>query len=162
MRFCRPDYQFSRASEITPEFLEREGYKGLLLDLDNTLLPHGGEGRVPEDLRSWVAELLARGYRLALVTNATPERVARAAEELEVPALAMAAKPLPRGFRWGLGVLGLDRGKVLVVGDQVFTDVLGGKIMGLATALVEPLAPGGLPHTRCLRRVELWCRKRWG
>ena len=150
----RPEFVLERVTDLTPEHLRLLGTRGLLLDLDNTLLPPNHEGPVPSEIRNWIEELRQAGVRVALVTNAKPRRVRRVVEELGIPGVGPVGKPLPLGFLWGLRRLGLPREQVLVVGDQVFTDLLGARILGLRAALVRPLARDALPSTRWLRRLE--------
>jgi len=154
-----PELRLLRVTELTPERLKALGVRGLLLDLDNTLLPPKDPGPLPEEIQRWAEGLKAHGIRLALVTNAKPHRVRRAAAALGVPGAGPVAKPLPFGFLWGLKVLGLPKDEVLAVGDQVFTDLLGARLLGLRFALVEPLAEDALPHTRWLRGLEQRYRK---
>ncbi len=158
MAICKPDFVLRRPWELDPEALTQAGVGGVLLDLDNTLVPYGYEGPVPDAVAAWLGDLKARGIAAALVTNARPGRTRRWGEKLGVPALPLAAKPLPFGIYWGARVLGVPRARLLLVGDQVFTDLLGGKLAGVKTALVLPLAPHELPHTRWLRRLERRCR----
>ena len=156
---CEPDLWLEGVTELTPERLKALGVKGLLLDLDNTLLPPKAEGPLSDEVRRWAEELKAKGIRLALVTNAKPHRVRRAARELGIPGAGPVGKPLPFGFYWGLKKLGLPKRAVLAVGDQVFTDLLGARLAGLRFALVRPLAEDALGHTRVLRRLESRCLK---
>ncbi len=149
-----PELRLARVTELTPKRLSELGVRGLLLDLDNTLLPPKDPGPLPEEVRRWAEALKGHGIRLALVTNARPHRVRQAAALLGVPGAGPVAKPLPFGFLWGLKALGLPKDEVLAVGDQVFTDLLGARLLGLRFALVEPLAEDALPHTRWLRRFE--------
>jgi len=156
---CEPDLRLKRATELTPKKLEALGVKGLLLDLDNTLLAPKDEGPLPEEVRRWAEALKQHGIGIALVTNAKPRRVRRAARELGVPGAGPVGKPLPFGFYWGLKKLKLPKSAVLAVGDQVFTDLLGARLAGLRFALVEPLDQDALRHTRWLRTLESRCLK---
>ena len=146
-----------RVTELTPAWLEELGVRGLLLDLDNTLLAPADEGPPSQEVFAWAETLKRAGLKLALVTNAKPQRVRRVARVLGVPGAGPVAKPLPFGYLWGLRTLGLPRSQVLAVGDQVFTDLLGARLAGLRFALVEPLAKDALAHTRWLRRLERRC-----
>jgi len=134
--------------------------RGLLLDLDNTLIPADHEGPLPDEVLAWAQGLKAAGVRLALVTNAWPHRIRRASRALGVPGIGPVGKPLPLGFWLGLKALGIKPEEALVVGDQVFTDLLGARLAGLRVALVEPVAQDPLPHTRWLRRFEHLCKER--
>lgn len=138
---------------LTPDVLDEHGLLGLLLDLDETLLPAGAA--VPsEQVRAWAAALRGDGIGLAIVSNGTPERVASVGAALSVPAAALAGKPSRRAYRRGLEALDLPAHAVAMVGDQLFTDVLGAHLAGLRSVLVSPLSRGGLPHTRVLRHLE--------
>lgn len=154
MRLLFPAARFERPWQIAPSWLHARGLKGLLLDLDNTLIPYGYEGPAPEPLRAWLDELKRSGIAACLVTNAKPGRTRRWARKLGLPGIALVGKPLPFGFVWGMKQLGLKRSELAVVGDQIFTDVLGGNLLGLTTILVAPLSDRGLPHTRWVRTLE--------
>ena len=152
----RPELKVSRVTELSPKRLKELGVRGLLLDLDNTLMPPNSETPAP-GVEEWLAELKAAGVPVMLVANAKPARLKRAARRLGLPAVGPVGKPLPFGFLYGLWRLGLGRDEVLAVGDQVFTDLLAARLAGVRFALVEPLAEDSLPHTRWLRRFE----RRW-
>jgi len=125
----------------------------MLVDLDNTLLPRD-TNEVPDDLRAWASDLRAKGFKVCLVSNNWHERVKTVAEELGFDLVAKAVKPLPFAFLRALSKASSTRRQAVVVGDQLFTDVLGGKMLGMTTVLVEPLSATDLPHTLLLRRLE--------
>uniref|UniRef100_A0A831U5P3 YqeG family HAD IIIA-type phosphatase n=1 Tax=Thermus islandicus TaxID=540988 RepID=A0A831U5P3_9DEIN len=136
---------------LTPEWLRARGLKGVVLDLDNTLLPYGEEDLSPA-YRAWLLEL-RREAPIYLLSNALPERFARIQKRLGLPGHAPALKPW-LGFRRALAALGLPPGEVAVVGDQVFTDVLGGNLVGAYTVLVPPLKEREFFYTRFIRMLE--------
>ena len=109
---------------------------------------------MPGELREWVRDLADRGFRVCLVSNNWHERVSTVAEELGFELVAKAVKPLPFAFLRALSKLGSTRRSSVVVGDQLFTDVLGGKLLGMRTVLVLPLSTYDLPHTLMLRKLE--------
>ncbi|WP_034386559.1 YqeG family HAD IIIA-type phosphatase [Deinococcus sp. YIM 77859] len=161
MSLLRPDDVIAHVHDITPEFLAARGLRGLLLDLDNTLIPYGSyEERA--DVMHWAAELRRAGIRLYLLSNATSRRARFWIEKLGFEGIGMAGKPNPRAFRRALSQLGLPPQQVGMVGDQLFTDVLGGNLAGMHTILVRPLAVNALPHTRAARRLERAVLKRYG
>jgi hypothetical protein len=98
--------------------------------------------------------VVAAGFRVCLVSNNWHERVHTAAEELGFGLVSRAVKPLPFAFLTALKRVESSRKRAAVVGDQVFTDVLGGKLAGIRTVLVQPLSSSDLPHTLFLRRLE--------
>lgn len=148
-----PDYYYRGVHDIDLEALRERGIDTLLVDLDNTLLPRD-TSEVPEALRTWASDAASAGFRVCLVSNNWHERVHGVAEELDVELVAKALKPLPFAFLRALRLVGSVRSRAAVVGDQMFTDVLGGRWLGMVTVLVTPLSESDLPHTLMLRRIE--------
>jgi hypothetical protein len=148
-----PDYYLKSVHEIDLDELKSDGIDTLLIDLDNTLLPRD-TNEVPDELRAWAAEVRDRGFSVCLVSNNWHERVKGVADELGFCLVPKAVKPLPFAFLKALTLTGSSRAKACVVGDQLFTDILGGKLLGIRTVLVSPLSETDLPHTLALRRLE--------
>ncbi|WP_038070992.1 YqeG family HAD IIIA-type phosphatase [Thermus scotoductus] len=136
---------------LTPKWLEERGLKGVILDLDNTLLPYGEEEPLPEH-QAWLEALKAE-VPVYLLSNALPDRFARIQGRLGLPGHAPALKPW-LGFQRALKALGLPPQEVAVVGDQIFTDVLGGNLVGAYTVLVPPLREREFFYTRFIRMLE--------
>jgi HAD superfamily phosphatase (TIGR01668 family) len=149
----RPDAFARRLATISLEDLAARGFRGIIVDLDNTLVGYGQEHILPDDA-AWIARARAGDFRVCLVSNNFDERVRRVGSELGVPAISSALKPLPRGFREALTVLGTRKDETVVVGDQLFTDVLGAKLLGLHAILTEPLVAHDWLGTRVLRFFE--------
>lgn len=161
MSLLRPGDVIDHVSQITPEFLAARGLRGLVLDLDNTLVPYGSYAEA-EDIVRWAAELRSAGVGLYLLSNATGKRATFWLARLNFAGVGMAGKPNPQAFRRAAAALALPPQQVGMVGDQVFTDVLGGNLAGLHTVLVRPLATNALPHTRAARRLERLVLRRYG
>ncbi|MDP9764759.1 YqeG family HAD IIIA-type phosphatase [Deinococcus enclensis] len=161
MSLLKPGDVLAHFSDITPEFLAARGLRGLLLDLDNTLVPYGSYAD-EHDMAAWTHDLRAAGIRLYLLSNATSRRADLWLSRLGFDGVGMAGKPHPRAYRRAVGKLGLRPEQVGMVGDQVFTDVLGGNLAGLYTILVRPLADNALPHTRAARVLEGLVLRRYG
>ncbi len=149
----RPDSYAERLNSVSLEDLSAAGITGVIVDLDNTLVGYGQEHLSGDDA-AWIAAALARGFRICLVSNNFTGRVERVAQELGVPGISSALKPLPRGFAQALKVLGTPKAGTVVVGDQLFTDVLGAKLIGLRCILTEPLVAHDWYGTRVLRFFE--------
>ncbi len=156
----RPKAVLPGLTHLTPGFLRARGLKGVILDLDNTLLPYEAE-EVPEDVLAWLQELKEAGIPVYLLSNARPCRFRRIQAALGLPGHAPAFKPW-FGFRKAIRALGLNPGEVAVVGDQVFTDVLGGNLAGGYTVLVPPLADREFFYTRFIRLLEAPFRRLGG
>ncbi len=148
-----PDLYITRVLDLDFDALTAEGVDTLLVDLDNTLLPRD-TNVVPPELKQWSRDAREHGMTLCLVSNNWHERVHSVARELDCLLVAKAVKPLPFAFLRALKLCGSSRKSAVVIGDQLFTDVLGGKLLGMRTALVEPLSATDLPHTLALRRLE--------
>jgi len=124
--------------DITDELLDRNHIKGLILDIDNTLVPnHVAEA--DENAVRWVETMKAAGYKLCIVSNASKKRVVRFNNRLQLYAVHRAMKPGTAAFKKACGIMGLGRENVAVVGDQIFTDVYGGNLAGMFTILVKPI-----------------------
>lgn len=153
MSLLSPDLYQTNVHAIDLDALAASGIDALLVDLDNTLLPRD-TNEIPDDLVAWAVGLRDRGFRVCLVSNNWHERVKTVADELGFELVAKAVKPLPFAFRIALRKIGATRRSAAVVGDQMFTDVLGGNLLGMTTVLVTPLSQSDLPHTLFLRNLE--------
>lgn len=148
-----PDIYVRDVHQIDLDGLAGRGIDTLLVDLDNTLLPRD-TNIVPGELKDWARTLADRGFSVCLVSNNWHDRVHGVADELGFSLVSKAIKPLPFAFLRALRIVGSERGRAATVGDQIFTDILGGGLLGMTTILVEPLSSTDLPHTLLLRRLE--------
>lgn len=148
-----PDLYYRSVLSIDFDELRARGVRALLLDLDNTLLPRD-TGVVAEEYSRWVAHAREQGFDVCIVSNNWHAHVEHIAAELGCGISAKALKPLPHAFRRAMAGLKVEAREVAVIGDQVFTDVLGGNMLGATTVLVEPLSRTDLPHTLLLRLIE--------
>jgi uncharacterized protein len=158
LRAFLPNERLASVLEITPDWLRARGLRGLILDLDNTLVAYRSELQTPE-LEAWAKTLRDAGVQARLVSNALPERIERWASRLGFPGVGLigrgtAAKPFPAAFLRAARAMQLHPRFIAVVGDQLFTDVLGGNLIGAYTILVAPLSQNALPHTRLARALE--------
>lgn len=149
----RPDAYADSLSSVPLDDLAASGVRGIIVDLDNTLVGYGEDACSPHDA-AWVARAIGSGFRVVLVSNNFSDRVRRIGEALGVPAIPNALKPLPTGFLRALALLGTGRRATVVVGDQLFTDVLGAKLCGLRSILTHPLVARDWHGTRVLRFFE--------
>jgi len=135
------------------EKLKALGIDTIITDLDNTLVPWV-EHEANPTLLAWLEQLRARGFKVCLVSNALEQRIAHFRQVLGIPGLSKANKPSRRAFLQALDLLGSRPEQAAMIGDQVFTDVLGGNRLGLYTILVVPLCRREFLGTRVLRLVE--------
>lgn len=159
-RFYPKEYLDS-AYEIPYEEFYKKGVRGILFDIDNTLVPHGA----PADPRA--RELLERlkkqGFHICLISNNKKPRVASFAAQVGVPYLFQAGKPKRSGYERAMHQLGTTPRSTLFVGDQLFTDIYGANRAGLYSILVKPIHPKEeiqIVIKRRLERLVLWFYER--
>ena len=147
-----PDEYLDSAYEIDYEMLYEQGYRGVIFDIDNTLVPHGA----PADKRS--IELFERlrkiGYRNLLLSNNKEPRVKMFNDEVHSQYIYKAGKPLPAGYIKAMEIMGTTPETTMFVGDQLFTDVWGAKKAGIRTWLVKPIHPKEEIQIVLKRRLE--------
>lgn len=137
--------------DIDPEELIDRGIKGILFDLDNTIVCRNA-GRCDPEVVEWLGELRGRGFKMAIVSNNSARRVGDVAAHLGMPAIYRAFKPFRRPFLRAMRMLGTPPHETALIGDQIFTDILGGNMAGLYTILVAPLAGTEFLGTRLVSR----------
>lgn len=152
-RWLRPDSQNESVYTIDLRALLARGIRGVILDLDNTLVPWGARAAPPE-LLAWIASGQREGLRFCIVSNNRGARVMHLAAALGLPAVTGALKPRRGALRRALTVMGTAPETTALVGDQLFTDILGGNRLGLYTILVRPQSRKEFVLTRLVRRVE--------
>ena len=123
---------------ITPELLRSRGIRGLLLDIDNTLTTHDNPVPAP-GVEDWIAQMREAGIALRLVSNNHPPRVEPFAKRLGIPCICEGKKPLSSGFRRAMEDMCLPKKTLCVVGDQIYTDILGANLFGVQSIYVPPM-----------------------
>ena len=148
-----PDIRLDRVTEITVEMLRKRGIEALILDVDNTLSTHHGQ-QLTEGLTEWLALMRENGIGLTVLSNSTDKRLAPFAEKIGLDYISLGLKPLPFGYLRALKALDCKRKNAAIVGDQIFTDTLGGNAVGLTTILLTPIKPESSPRFRFKRMLE--------
>lgn len=133
----KPTYWVRNVLDIDETFLRENCIEGLILDLDNTLSMHGNPA-AEEGIPEWLDKMRGLGIKLMVVSNNTKKRVEPLAEKLGLGFISSGAKPLTLGINKAVQAMGLPKNKLAVVGDQIFTDVMGGNFAKIRTILVEP------------------------
>ena len=134
-----PDRYIRSAYEIDYEAYYRAGYRGIIFDIDNTLVEHGA----PADARSiaLMEQLKQFGFKIMLLSNNKEPRVKMFNDAVQVSYIFKAGKPGRRGYEEAMRQMGTDQKTTLFVGDQLFTDVWGANRAGSYTILVKPIHP---------------------
>ncbi|MCX7710912.1 MAG: YqeG family HAD IIIA-type phosphatase [Clostridia bacterium] len=132
-----PKLLLDKVQDIDLEQLKKRGIKGLLLDIDNTLVPHGKEA--DDKAVAWIEKVKASGLKVCIVSNASKKRVIKFNERLKIFAFHRASKPGTKTFLKAIRLMNLKPDETAMVGDQLFTDVYGGNKLNMFTILVKPI-----------------------
>lgn len=155
------DAYFSEVTNISLAYLQARAIRALLLDVDDTLVAkHDSHCKPSQPLRNWLADLRAAEIKVMLLSNGRGTRVREWARALEIEGIALAAKPLPWAYCRALQALELPAKQVAMVGDQLFTDILGANIMAMPSIWVEARSTGA-GITRVLRHLEAPLRQHY-
>jgi len=133
-----PDIIFPNILSVSGHYLDKAGIEGLILDVDNTLRVYG-QWEPFEGVREWTRSLEAEGMKIIIVSNNFPSRIGPFAAKMELDYIAMGLKPSPWGLLRACKKIGTRPKKTAIIGDQVFTDIIGGNLLGMHTILVSPL-----------------------
>ncbi|MEN2765916.1 YqeG family HAD IIIA-type phosphatase [Ornithinibacillus xuwenensis] len=148
-----PNEHVKNVFEIKPELLKNKGIKGIITDLDNTLVAWDVKNATPEVIE-WFKQMRDNGIKVTIISNNKEERVKMFSEPLGSPFVFSARKPLTRAFKTAAKQMGLKKEEIVVIGDQLLTDVLGGNRAGFHTILVVPIVQTDEKITQFNRRIE--------
>lgn len=147
---------------FTPEILERYQLQGLILDVDDTLVPLKNT-ELSEALKTQMARLKKKAKIWLVSNNISEMRISTIAKALDVPYISFAVKPSGRNLRKAMKAMNLPPERVAMVGDRLFTDVLAGNRLGMFTILVEPMVdPGQIARSSKMRAFEVWFSQAMG
>ena len=125
-------------TEITPDILEERGIKLLMLDFDNTIVPYTTS--IPEPLmEQWLLDMVKTDIQLCVVSNSKKDRVKIFCAKYGIPCITHAKKPFTKGIRECLAKFDIPAAEAAIVGDQIYTDTLGGNAAGITTILVKAI-----------------------
>jgi len=134
-----PDHEADSAYGIDYKTLYRKGYRGIIFDIDNTLVPHGAPA-TPQAIE-FFGRLRELGFQTLLLSNNKEPRVKSFADAVGASYIYKAGKPKPGNYRRAMQEMGTDATNTIFVGDQIFTDVYGANLAGIRTILVKPIHP---------------------
>lgn len=149
----RPDFMLERVYYLTADALKEKGFTTVLVDLDNTLLAWNNPKGTPE-MRAWLEDMKEAGIQVVVVSNNTYKRVKEAVEPFGIPFEARAMKPFNLGIARAMKRFGLSQKEVVMVGDQLMTDIRASKRAGIASVLVQPMVTSDAWETQFNRWRE--------
>ncbi len=149
----QPDHIFESTYGITPEFFISNGIKYVISDIDNTLITYDDAGPT-QRCRDWIDQMTEAGIKIAFLSNNKNDRVAVFNESLGFSAYAKAGKPFAKKAKMLLAEMGAEKSETCLLGDQLLTDVLCGKSLGVKTVLVSPIKDRTDAFTKFKRKLE--------
>lgn len=156
-----PDEYLDSTYVIDFDSFYAKGYRGIIFDIDNTLVPHGAPA--DERAKKLFAHLKTLGFSCILLSNNKEPRVKMFHDVVQVSYIFKAGKPSPKNYLCAMKEMGTDKSNTLFVGDQIFTDVYGANRAGIYTILVKPIHPKEeiqIVLKRCLEKIVLFFYKR--
>ena len=156
-----PDRYVVSVGVIDFEALYEKGMRGLIFDVDNTLVPHGEPA--DEKAKALFERLKNIGFSCCLLSNNKEARVKEFNKEIQVQYIYNAHKPSVKNYFNAMKKMGTDKETTVFIGDQLFTDIYGAKRSGIANILVKPIHPSEeiqIVLKRYLEKVVLWFYRR--
>lgn len=151
--YLTPKYYFDKITDIDLQKLKKNNINTILLDLDNTLVPWYNSYIDPE-IYTWLNKIKLENFKVCIISNGLYLRVKRISRELGIPYISNAIKPSTRSIVKALKMFNSKPENAVIIGDQIFTDILAGNRLGLTTILVKPLAKVELVTTKFIRIIE--------
>lgn len=153
MAVFRPTAMKRRVTDLTPEFLRELGVRALLLDVDNTIASYSSHDPAPGAVE-WARSMVDAGFRLIIVSNNYKKRVGPFAAKFGLGYISFAMKPFPFGYLKACALLKMKRRECAIIGDQIFTDVIGANLCGMKSVLLSPIELEGGVTFKIRRRLE--------
>lgn len=148
-----PNEHVKSVFDINPVILKQKGIKGIITDLDNTLVAWDVKDATPEIIQ-WFKQMKDQDIKIMIISNNKQERVKIFSEPLDTPFVFSARKPLSHAFKTAANQMALKKEDIVVIGDQLLTDVLGGNFAGFYTILVLPIVQTDGKITKFNRKIE--------
>lgn len=148
-----PKFYCNNVREVTYDFLQKNNIKGLILDVDNTLIDF--YRKFEDGTIEWVKDLKNKGIKFCIISNSNKlDKVKIVADTLELPFFNFAKKPFKKGFIKAKKLMNLEAKNIAVIGDQIMTDVIGANRCKMFSILVKPISDKDIFMTRIKRPIE--------
>ncbi|MCI9017084.1 MAG: YqeG family HAD IIIA-type phosphatase [Clostridia bacterium] len=153
-----PKIYLKNVKQIPISLLKKNKIKGIILDVDNTLIDY--YENLIAGVDKWCIDLKNQGIKFCIASNSNKEnKIKKVSEKLNIPYVFFAKKPLKVGLIKAAKIMGLEEKEVAVVGDQIFTDILGANRCKMFSILVEPIKEKDMLITRIKRPIENFIKK---
>lgn len=151
----KPDARFKKITDIEIDFFKKKNIKGIILDLDNTLIK--SDGNLLDGIEKWIQSIKKSNIKLCIATNSINlQKIKEKAEKLEIPFVYKSCKPSKYGMKKAIKILGIKEEYIAEIGDQLFTDVCVSNRMKIFSILTEPISKDRFMIDKLKRKVEKW------
>jgi len=154
IKFFYPDNYFRSIKDIDYDKIYLNGIRGLIFDIDNTIVAYDSF-EIKKEVLDLFKALANKGFSICFLSNNKKKRVAYFCDKFNIRGFHTALKPTPFGLIKAIKYLGLPKNKIAIIGDQIFTDVICGRLHNIYSILVEPIAPENNFINKIKRRFEL-------
>lgn len=154
----RPNIKLDKITDISVELLNKYNINALILDVDNTLSTHHGQV-LTNGLEDWLKMMRKNNVKLTILSNSKSKRVEPFAKRISLDYISLGLKPLPFGYLRAVRALACKRKNTAIVGDQIFTDIIGGNVVGVKTIWLTPIEPEPMLSFRIRRKLEAYLTK---
>ncbi len=153
-----PKGYFNNITEIKLEYLKENNIKGLILDVDNTLIDY--DKNLSKDVIKWIETMKSNDIKMFILSNSNKkDKVEEVGKKLDINYIYFGLKPLKKGFKKAQKQLGLDNSNIAVIGDQIYTDIVGANRMKMYSILLEPIGEKDIFITVLKRPIENLVKK---
>ena len=159
MSLLIPTFFINKITDLSPEFIKSHSVTTLLMDIDDTLTYHK-DPQIPQKVLEFINLMKANNIKIILISNNSKKRVSKFAKKLNLPYIFRAFKPLPFGINCALKKLNISKRNAIIIGDQIFTDILGANLLGIKSVLVNPFEKNQTIFLKLKRLFEIPVRKK--
>ncbi len=160
LKKLHPNLLIDKVQDLDLRILSKNNIKGLIFDIDNTLAAHF-QKEADDNILKWLERLKSQGFKFCIVSNASKERVTKFNEKISAYALHRASKPSKKSLLKAAKYMEIKPEETALVGDQIFTDVLGGNKLKMFTILVNPISEKEILFIKLKRNLEKWVIKNY-
>lgn len=159
MSLLIPTFFTNKITDLSPSFLKTQGVTSILADIDDTLTYHK-DPHVPEKILEFINLMKINNIKIILISNNSKDRASKFAKKLNLPYISRAFKPAPFGINLALKKLNISKNEAIIIGDQIFTDILGANLLGIKSILVDPFEKNQTAFLKLKRFFENPIRKK--
>lgn len=149
----KPNARFNRVTDITPKFLKDNNIKGIILDVDNTLLDL--DEKPISRLDEWIKSIKEANIKIVIASNSyKKKKLEFISKKIKAEYIRLSIKPFKRGLKKAQKILNLDANNIAEIGDQLFTDVYGANRMKMFSILTTPISEEKFAISKLKRKIE--------